>query len=253
MRFKLILAIEGGYRKLPINYQYELSAFVYQTLQKGDNELASWLHENGFILDGKQFKLFTFSNFVIPQYEISGDRITVKSDTISWYISFLPEVSTEVFIKGLFSGLNFKIGDNKSSVQFSVKNIELLPPPVFLQNMIFKTYSPICISRKNENNKIDYINPSDSYAKGAILKNILNKYRAFYGKEYENGFDFDFILHSEPKAKLILIKAGKPEQTKIKGYKCIFEIKAPTDLIKIMYDSGIGEKGSLGFGFLEVK
>lgn len=64
MRFKLKLSInkEKFGNALPYSYQYELSAYIYHTLAKGDAQYATWLHENGFKLKGKQFRLFSFSN-----------------------------------------------------------------------------------------------------------------------------------------------------------------------------------------------
>ncbi len=50
MRFKLhIEVIPSLYgNKLPINYQYELSAWIYKVIALGDESYARWLHENGF-------------------------------------------------------------------------------------------------------------------------------------------------------------------------------------------------------------
>jgi len=65
MRFKLTLTVDrrafGNF--LPLNYQYELSAFVYRTIERANATYSEWLHENGFKLDAKQFRLFCFSNF----------------------------------------------------------------------------------------------------------------------------------------------------------------------------------------------
>ncbi|MDR2009247.1 MAG: CRISPR-associated endoribonuclease Cas6 [Bacteroidales bacterium] len=257
MLFKLNVELDRQQNILPINYQYELSSFIYKTLQRGNLEYSKWLHNNGFQLNGKSFKLFTFSNFIIPSYTIDREkgRILIHSDSVYWYISFLPERSTENFIKGIFLKQKFSIGDKKTQVDFYVKNVEIIPEPEFKEEMYFKTLTPISISRKNNNGKIEYVNPAEEYAKQAVLKNLLNKYHVFYGKEYPINIEeinFDFVHVSEPKSKLILIKAGTSEETRVRGYNCKFKINAPVDLIKIMYNSGIGEKGSLGFGMVEV-
>jgi len=258
MRFKLNIGLHGNKNRLPINYQYELSSFIYKTLQRGDMEYSKWLHNNGFQLKGKPFKLFTFSNFIIPYRDIDKKegRIIIKSSDIYWHLSFLPEISTENFIKGIFCEKRFSIGDKKSKVEFYVRSIEIYPEPEFSKEMQFKTLTPINISRKDEEGKIIYMDPAEEIAKQAILNNLLNKYQVFYGKEYPANIgeiDFDFRTIYESRSKLILIKAGTPKETKVKGYNCEFKIKAPVDLIKIMYRGGIGEKGSLGFGMVEIK
>jgi CRISPR-associated endoribonuclease Cas6 len=242
---------------LPLNYQYELSAFVYKAIEQADSDYAYWLHENGFRLDGKQkFKLFTFSNLLIPQYRIDKERkvIRIESDRIEWLVSFLPEASTEKFVLGLFSEQVFQIGDKKSVVQLRIERIEALPSPVFEPEMAFRTLSPVCISFRKENSRYpEYISPDRPEAPELVLNNLLNKYLTFYGKPYEGNLNFAFQVMNQPKAKLIAIKTGTPEASSIRGYNFEFRMKAPGELMKVMYEAGLGEKGSTGFGMVEVK
>ena len=88
MRFKITLTPDKrvfGYA-LPINYQYELSSFIYHTLACANAEYSTWLHENGFVTDTKRFKLFSFSNLIFPAYKIVSDRIEILSERVA-YIS----------------------------------------------------------------------------------------------------------------------------------------------------------------------
>lgn len=49
MRFNLTIAFDHKSfgNKLPANYQYELSGWIYNTLAKGDARYSDWLHTNG--------------------------------------------------------------------------------------------------------------------------------------------------------------------------------------------------------------
>lgn len=101
MRFKINLSLSNpNLKTLPLNYQYELSAYIYRTIANGDANYADWLHKNGFKMDEKQFRLFTFSNFIIPQKTIDKEnaRLIIKGNNASFIISFLPERSTEEFV-----------------------------------------------------------------------------------------------------------------------------------------------------------
>ena len=113
MRFKLTLQIQPEVmgRELPINYQYPLQGVIYHTLEKSDLQFSTWLHENGYQMNGKRFKLFTFSNLIVPQYGIDKqrERLIVKSDFVTLYITFLPEKSTQQFIQGLFQQQTIQI------------------------------------------------------------------------------------------------------------------------------------------------
>ena len=72
MRFKITLQVHSQQygNALPINYQYELSAAIYQILSYADSDYAEWLHNNGFQSDhgSKNFKLFAFSHLIVPNY-----------------------------------------------------------------------------------------------------------------------------------------------------------------------------------------
>ena len=60
MKFKITLKIDRKYGDLlPFNYQYEQSAVIYRILAQADTQYSSWLHKNGYQLNGsKRLKLF---------------------------------------------------------------------------------------------------------------------------------------------------------------------------------------------------
>jgi len=165
MRFKLTLQTQPEVmgRELPINYQYPLQGVIYHTLGKSDFEFSTWLHENGYQLNGKSFKLFTFSNLIVPQYGIDKqrERLIVKSDIVTLYITFLPEKSTQQFIQGLFQQQTIQLADYISGVQFMVREIQVMPPLDYHPDMAFRTLSPVCISLRNERGHMDYLSPTD--------------------------------------------------------------------------------------------
>lgn len=253
MRFKLLLQINKNTfgDRISMNYAYELSSLIYRVLSQSDNIFSQWLHDNGFKSGNKRFKLFTFSRLHIPRYRIEKDCIRILSDTIEWYISFLPERTTQEFIQGIFHKQTLELGTHRGKIQLFVQEISVLPPPTYDETMEFKTLSPICVSIKRENDKIDYLSPDSLEALPIIRQNLLNKHYAFYGKEYAPNFDFGFEVLSKPKSVLITIKAGTPAQTRVRGFMCRCRMTAPPELIKIAYDAGIGEKGSMGFGMVK--
>ncbi len=253
MRFKLTLEVNKRAfgDVLPINYQYEQSAVIYRILSRASEDFASWLHDNGFTLEnGKQFKLFCFSRLKIEKRQLlpKEERLRILSDVVEWQISFLPEKSTEKFIQGIFSNQTFEIGDKISVVQFHVRNVEVLPAPDYTEEMEFSTMSPMCLRCRQDDGGVEYLSPLDARASQAILSSLLSRYEAFYGHPFGGAPDFQFTLLNEPKSVLVKIKAGTLEQTKVRGFMCQFRMKAPIELMKIMYESGIGEESAQGFG-----
>jgi len=63
MRFELNLLVNKSERGtlLPINYQYELSAWIYKVLNDGDPVFSEWLYFKGYKSKDKPLILFTFS------------------------------------------------------------------------------------------------------------------------------------------------------------------------------------------------
>lgn len=255
MRFKLCLKPEkiAFGNRLPINYPYLLSSWIYMTIGRANETYAGWLHDNGFKDGNKIFKFFTFSNLYTPKLKLEGDRLCLLSDTVSFYLSFLPERSTEEFIKGLFKSQRFTLGDRHSKVQFEVQQIELMPPPDFSEMPVFKTISPVVVSTRGENGKPYYLSPKNPEYSACLLKNLKEKYQAYYNYEFLDSENFVFELLTEPNSRLITIKAGEPQESKIRGYKYSFRLQADKELMNLAYASGFGEKGSMGFGMIEVE
>ncbi len=47
MKFNVLLKAHTG-NKIPINYQYPISAAIYKFLQQADEEYARFLHDTGY-------------------------------------------------------------------------------------------------------------------------------------------------------------------------------------------------------------
>lgn len=256
MRFKLILDVN---RKafgdvLPINYQYEQSAVIYKILSSASEEYSSWLHDNGFQLpNGKRFKLFTYSPFKIEQREILNEgRLKINCDQVEWQISFLPEKSTEKFIQGIFANQTFEVGDKRSVVQFIVRSVEVMPEPEYKDEMEFSTMSGVCIKFNEESGRTTYLSPEDPRFVNGLITGLLSKYNAYNDTPYVGKLYCDFKLLNTPKPKLITIKAGTSQESKIKGYLFRCRIKVPIEFMKIIYDGGMGELCSQGFGCMKI-
>jgi len=254
MRFKLYLSIDKHTfgNRLPFNYQYELSAVIYKILAGANQAFAEWLHDNGFVSDKKIFKLFSFSRLQIPQYRMEGSFLKILSDTAEWYLSFLPERSTQEFIQGVFREQQFELGNRQARIRCRVQSIEMLSLPLFTEQMSFRTLSPMCLTLKRENGTDEYVAPDHPMAKELIRQNLLDKYKAFTGNDFPNhDAVFDFKVTNQPRSSLVTIKADTPQESKIRAFGCNFQLTAPVELMKICYDCGIGSKNSMGFGMVE--
>ena len=270
MRFKITFDIIGENNILPINYQYELSSWIYKILDNGNPEFSNWLHNIGYINNNKRFKLFTFSKLYINSElihnNINGekDRLKIKDNNIECIISFHIEEAIETFIIGIFSQQQFTLGDRISTVLLQVKTVEKINEPEFKEEMIFETISPIVVCKnlikiydeKKEFNCI-YLSPEDINYEEFFINNMISKYISIFDRNNFNNSIFEsneikFEAITKSKSKLITIKSDTTEQSKVKGFMFNFKLIAPKELMKLCYNSGFGEKNSMGFGFVNI-
>ena len=254
MRFKLILELKDSIgNEIPINYQYPIQAAIYRILSNSDIEFSTWLHENGYQIHGKRFKMFTYSNLFIPRYAIDKkrERFIVQSNLSTLYIGFLPEKSTQCFVQGVFADQTIQIADHISGAQFRIREVQAQEPLTYSPNQIFETLSPICVSERNDRGYMDYLAPTDPHYEQGLLTGLLARYEAAYGKPCEGEQYCNLTILGTPKSRLVRVKAGTPQETRVRGYLYRFHIDLPEPLMQIAYESGLGEKGSMGFGMIK--
>jgi CRISPR-associated endoribonuclease Cas6 len=255
MRIKLTLQKTGRASLLPINYNYEISAWIYKIIRGADTDYADFLHNQGYTLAGKQFKFFTFSALHIPKRNIVGDRIEILSEEISLLVSFWVEEASEKFIIGLFQNQALRLGDKISQVDFMVRQVESMAWTLPEDKVRFRMLSPLVVSRKNDRGLDDYLSPTEPDFEKLLLKNLLDKYMAAGKPVPASWQDYAFgfrLLTEQPKEKRIILKAHTPQQTKVKGYLFDFELVAPVALLEAGYLAGFGRYNAEGFGCVEV-
>ena len=255
MQFKLTLRCLDQHPVLPINYQYELSAWIYKVIQHADADYATFLHQHGHISGRKNFKLFCFSQLNVPRRHIEGDRLHIDCREVSFLIGFYLDRTAEEFVRGLFQQQEFRLGDRHSQVRFVVELVEVLPMQLPADNSPVRIHlrSPIVVGRKKANGNDDYLHPGDQDFAPLFWENLLSKYHAATGQEPPSWWDKSrFILRVvglEPKSKLVVIKADTLAQTKVKGYVFDFEVDAPRELVEVGLLAGWGRMNAEGFGF----
>jgi len=251
---------------IPFNYNYALHSAIYGLIEKSSIEYSQYLHDKGFINNAinKRFKLFTFSNLFFTPAKIQKNGFNQVKE-IHFIFSTPIEQSFEHLILGLFSDQAFYLSFSGKKTIFSVTRVEAMPEPEFKNDCSFLCLSPIAVATQREKpnglpeqHYLDYMNPDE---RGRFIenikKNLINKYRTFYNKDYidqdlefEFHFDITYITRKQGRiSKLIHFKKiDNNTRTKIKGFEAPFKIIADPKLIKIGYDAGFGNDNGAGLG-----
>lgn len=259
MRFQLVLEHIAGDKEIPFNYQYLLTGATYGILSRADGEYASFLHEQGYPINNKTFKLFTFSDLRCS-FKPNGDRMRLVSKQVSLIVSFHLPRAAETFIKGLFLEQEVPLFDRKSKAVFRISQVESMASPFVgrdsseVAEYPFTLLSPVLVSKKDMEGKHQYLSPLDADFIPILLGNWKSKYAAINGSNnveevFRDSSATVVFDHGAPKSRLIKVRANSPEETSLKAwYNFKLKLKASNEALEVVYNCGVGSYNSLGLG-----
>ena len=258
MRFQLTLNRTTKQRMLPMDYQYYVSAWIYKVLNQADKEFAQFLHEKGYGGQGetKLYKLFCFSrlNFGRPKLWKEKKLFEIPAHEIDLQISFDVSEAATNFIKGLFMSQEFYLGDKFNGIDFKVLKVEALPEPEFTETMKYRLQTPWVVSYLSEENKhAQYLSPEDNMFEQLAIKHLVEKFNNTRNDKRISSEQIRFKRTSDFKRAGFVMKPGTREETRVIGNLFGVELKAPVEVQQMIWNAGVSEKSSSGFGWVEIK
>ena len=266
MRFKLTLLTMDGKIAVPFNYQYALSAVIFKKIANADQAYADFLHQKGYAQNdySRHFKFFTFSNLQ-GKFEISNNTLKLQGNQTQFILACnMPEFA-ENLIKGVFADQHISIGDHSVQADFTVSQIEALPPlftkedEQTVHTVKLKLISPIVVCRKNDRGNDDYLSPKDEDFIPLLKQNLAEKLAVAFNPEIadQETIHKPFIIKAcglkKLKSRLTTIKAGKDAETKVRGFLGFeLEIEASGKVINMALDAGLGGMNAMGFGCADI-
>lgn len=229
---------------LPIHYNYYIQSAVYNSI---DDALATFLHEKGYSLDKRTFKMFTFSR-LLGKFSINKNENTIIFAGETKLILSSP---IDHFCQSLVNGLLTRGKIRLGEAEVAIERVYLKKPNIKLNQVKLRTLSPIVVYRtdlKEDGRKYtQYLKPGDPEYSTLIGDNLRKKYQAFYKEEPPQG-----EIQVSPLGR-IQEHIIKYKNFIIKGYSGDILLTAPVPLLQLGVDGGIGGKNSQGFGCVEVK
>ncbi|HET54420.1 MAG TPA: CRISPR-associated endoribonuclease Cas6 [Ignavibacteria bacterium] len=243
------MRIEASFRSekdvlLPVAHNHLVQALIYNHI---DEKLANFLHDEGFVVGKRHFKLFTFSrlsgkvSFIskLKKFKIESPFGLVISSPVE---SFLPSLA-ENFLR--------KENLNLNGSKIFVDSINVHGTPSFDSEVEIKMLSPMTVystlETKDGRKKTYYYKPFEDEFSELIKQNLLKKYRAFYKQEPKDlNFSIAPIGITSKHRKIVDYKG-----LVIEGWMGKYKLEGNPELIKLGYDTGLGAKNSQGFGCFE--
>lgn len=225
---------------LPINYHHILQGVIYKGLSNHKG-YSAFVHNEGYLYEKRQFKMFTFSNLE-GKYFIRNKRICFE-DVVKWEIRS-PEI---LFIQTLAAsfqqeGISFREDTYKDLM------ITLLDDEIEDDDIIVRMKMPICLySTEPETKKMYFYRPDEIVFYQLLEDNFARKYQACYGLTPEEDIE---VLPVEVHEKDKYVTRYK--NLYISGWKGIYRIRGKRKYLNFLYATGLGSKNSQGFGMFEV-
>jgi CRISPR-associated endoribonuclease Cas6 len=263
MRIQFILSCQKG-TIIPINYQSEISNWIFTALAKAGTELVAHLHDKGFNVATQEFKQFTFSPLAIFPYEMDQVRQEFKllGNQVKIAISLYLDANFEHQVVSLFRQTPLQLGmlDGKPAY-FEVKHWQILPRPQFKDVHQFKALSPISVTNTEDIPvPSPYILPDSETYDISFFTHLVRRFKA--ANQYKSlaslklldpAFPLHYRLIGQAKSRLIHLKHNFEGLTQLRGFVYDLEINAPLEVMEYLYYCGLGEFTYLGFGFVDFR
>jgi len=240
-----------------MQYHYHLQGFIYSLLKGSKYD---------YVHDKEGYKFFCFSN-VFPAVALEKDnlRTLIVSSPDSEFIAYLDKVLMQW-------SSDVKVG----SMKFKIDYIEELEVKLPRLPFVMITGTPIIIRIPREKYKAydiepkglyDYVywrsdHPIDLFI-SQIENNMTKKYTEYSGFDKSPDLKKETGNNPPPIHFIQKFRFKKQISTKVsmKGFDQVvigttwefeFDSDANVDIVKFALDSGLGERNSLGFGFMNV-
>lgn len=262
MRIQFSLTCQKG-AIIPINYQSELSHWIFTVLSKANPELQAWIQKKGFDFYGRTFKLFTFSPLAIFPYEMDQQRqeFRLMGTQVKINVSFYLDQAFEQQIIYLFrqTPLELGIADGRPAI-FEIKHWVIQNRPVFRDTMQFKAVSPISVTTVSDvKTSNPFLQPENEEYDISFFTHVVRRFKS--AQQYKSlnalklldpAFPMSFeLLGQQTRSRLIHLKFNPEGFTQLRGFTCEFEISMPIPLMEFCYYAGFGEYPHLGFGYAD--
>jgi CRISPR-associated endoribonuclease Cas6 len=243
---------------IPINTNYYLVKIINELIYEYKYYLLALLPDR---INKRFFDQYTFSQLIIPKRIVATNIITILSDNFYWYISSPYFQFLGILAKELRERRWIKVKNSRLDIEM----VEYMGTPEFTDDTArFTCLSPVAVSRQYSpgfvqdyhSNKSLYILPGEEEYLEHIEMDLLQKYNKFQKQKKERinfnlEFDQNYLRKRNNRITKIIRLEREDNSVNVMGILAPFCIKADPDVLQMIYDLGLGQFNSLGFGMVE--
>lgn len=233
---------EDAFIRVPRANLHLFQSLLYAVLPP---ERASFLHDEGYSVNGRRMKLYAMSWPIAAGQPVFEDKAVRFPLPVRLVVSSPVSGIMEGIAGGALGSGVLRIGNNSVRCGY----IEAAVQRVAGNSVTVRTLSPItCYSRAERNGRpfTIYHEPDQQEFKNSIHNNLVLKFRALYpdreppvGRVHVTalGNVYERISRFSEKLKF-----------PIKGWAGRFRLDGPGELLQVAVDCGLGAKNSSGWG-----
>ena len=222
---------------LPIAYRHAQQSMIYNAL-RSSSEYSENLHDYGTSELTTGFKLFTFSPFE-GYYRMAGKSI-IFCDRIVFKIRCHDAFMAQLLLSGFSKGKKVKLLKN----ELTVGSCLLENKNNYKTSVTVRTVSPITVLSNTSDGHTVYYSPDEDAFFDRIIANAKRKWCTLFDEE-----DFKLsIRFADGKNRKLVTKF---KNTYVNAWYGSFVLEGNPAVIDFLYNVGLGNKTSQGFGMFD--
>ncbi len=232
-----------GQVELPVNYGHLIQGMIYHGME--NPLLGRYLHEHGFQLEKRRFKLFSFSRLMgqKTRFDQVKKKLIMTPPLQLIICSPIPFILQELGTGFLRQG-QVHIG----SAKLIVKEISTAQPRVKTDSVHVRMLSPMTIystlPSSSGRKYTYYFSPFEPRFGELVGANLLKKHLLIHGSPpISEEFSIRPLRVTEKDHKITRYKGFI-----VKGWMGIYELRGDPSLLETALAAGLGAKNSQGYG-----
>lgn len=236
------MRMEQSSPAIPIHYNYLIQSAIYAALPV---DTARHLHNKGFILGNRSFRLFSFSRLT-GKFIFDSKKSTIAFPEETLLVITSPDADFFLpLVNNLLTRNCLRLGKSI----FNVEEVRFDRQLAENDTLTIRTLSPAVsystLLRPEGGKYTCYYQPGEKDFERLISANLVKKYEAFHGHRPPDG-EVQVRPLNRPRLHVTTYKG-----TVVKGYTCRIRLDGPQELLQMALDAGLGGKGSQGYGCVE--
>lgn len=238
-----------------------LALFHAMLLSNMPSETATFIRKHGYRVDGRSFKLFSFSwPIVDPRtsggiHAVNGKRVFIPTPFSIECTACYPAGSPA---EGVLEDMRDILLARKEGVR--VGPVRLAVSATLVENsptsevIEIKSCSPISVHTTKNGGKVNYLTPFDREFYPAIYMNLVRKHAARLGltsSSQISDLQHDITLRPLGGQREQVALYKRAQSLPIKGWWGRWILSAPMELLETALGAGLGSRCGVGFGCIK--